>query len=626
MITAHPDTIREIEEHRASLWTPPPDESICAWAERSLFLSERQTESPGPFSLHSRPYLRGILDCLQNNSVSEISLCCATQVGKSTCAMVAAAHTICCNPGPILWYMPSKDLCLSTSRDRWQSLVEDSPALAAEKPAERFKYSTLSQYFRRCSLIFRGTGSATQTSSTPAKLILLDEVDKFKSSTKKEAHSAKLAEHRADSYSFSKIVRLSTPTTPTGPIWQAWLSGDRRRYFVPCFHCGIFQTLEWKHVKWQDFRLPDGSRDLAKIKASAHYECPHCKKKITDAHKLSMLRRGEWRVTNPAAVPGRVSFHLSGLYAVTVKCTFGALAVKFIEGKDSLEGLQDFVNSVLAEPWTNQSGDQQEILTAPPDAPPLPEAVNMLSVDVQEVSPLFWGVVRSVAKEGHSRLVCAFHADDWESIRRVQQAFSVADHHVIVDSGFRGSEVYLNCLRFGRLLPRLATQFPMHVGWIPAKGRERDALWVDKFGKRPSPWFYSRASINPSTRIELPLLEFNSDVAHDILQKLRQGPEKSGGMRWEICQLPCPVEVPGVVMVDETEYLHHLTAMVRKPFAQRNTLRVVWKWVKRSSHVPNHLSDAEVQMVVWMLAHKRLVLRAVAEEEKEDEKEEATAA
>jgi hypothetical protein len=533
--------------------------------------------------------------------------------------MVVAAYTICCNPGPILWYMPSKELCLTFSRDRWQSLVEDSPVLRAEKPSERFKFTTLAQYFRRCSLIFRGTGSATQTSSTPAKILLLDECDKFKEPTKKEAHSAKLVEHRADSYSFSKIVRLSTPTVPSGVIWRNWLAGDQRKFFVPCFHCGVFQTLEWKNVKWEDLRLKDGSRDLARIKASAFYECPHCKQKITDAHKLSMLRRGEWRSTNPAAVPGRVSFHLSGLYAVTTKCTFGALAVKFLEGKDSLEGLQDFVNSVLAEPWMAQSGDRQEILTAPPDAPPLPEAVNMMSVDVQEVSPLFWGVVRSVAKEGHSRLLCAFNADDWESIRRIQQAFGVADHHVIIDSGFRGSEVYLNCLRFGKLLQRLHTQFPLHCGWIPGKGRERDALWVDKFGKRPAPFFYSRASLNPSTRIELPLLEFNSDVAHDILHKLRQGPEKAGGIRWEICALPCTMEIPGVVMVSEDEYYHQLTSMVRKPFAHRNTLRVFFKWVKRSSHVPNHLSDAEVQLLVWMMAHKRLQLRATVEEKEPEE-------
>ena len=42
---------------------------------------------------------------------------------------------------------------------------------------------------------------------------------------------------------------------------------------------------------------------------------------------------------------------MNSLYAPWRSCTFGALAVKFLRDKDTLNGLQDFTNSTMAMPW-----------------------------------------------------------------------------------------------------------------------------------------------------------------------------------------------------------------------------------------------------------------------------------
>lgn len=62
---------------------------------------------------------------------------------------------------------------------------------------------------------------------------------------------------------------------------------------------------------------------------------------------------------NPGALPGVRSYHLSSLYSPDRKCTWGHLAVSFIEAKQSMGGLQGFINGNLAEPWEQQDVQQE---------------------------------------------------------------------------------------------------------------------------------------------------------------------------------------------------------------------------------------------------------------------------
>ena len=44
-------------------------------------------------------------------------------------------------------------------------------------------------------------------------------------------------------------------------IEASFEEGDKRRYNVPCPHCGVRQVLLWKNVKWDDVQ-PFTSRDV----------------------------------------------------------------------------------------------------------------------------------------------------------------------------------------------------------------------------------------------------------------------------------------------------------------------------------------------------------------------------
>jgi hypothetical protein len=602
--------------------------SVSTWCEEHLVIPPPQTQSPGPFSLFAREYLREPLDTFSDPYVTDLVLCFGSQSGKTQMLMSGIAWTIACDPAGILWVMPSRDVAKEVAETRWLPIVRGTPVLAQLIPSggnRRHDFRKLQQHLGASVIHFVGSNSPANLASRPARVVVMDETDKFPKEQKTEANAVALAEQRTKSFALPKKIKCSTPTLTDGIIWQAFGQGDGRRYHVPCPHCGKEVLLAWSAaytvlsrtgneawIRWdKEAKRADGSWDLDRVNASARCECPHCGGHIRENHKTVMLRAGVWRAVHglPGAYPVR-SYHLPSLYAATPQTTLGALAMKFLSDKRSMLGLQAFINGELAEPWENQEARSERVeLIAPPDSPPLPDSVPLMTVDVQAVSPYFWFIVRAWDKAGNSRLIAAGHCDEWESLRRVQLDLAIENHHVLVDAGFRSSEVYERCLSWAKQVPRPGG-LPLSVGWTPSKGRERNVQWVDIHGKRPSPWFYGRAALPPSQRIHLPLLEFNGDFVLDILTRLRRGPEAAAGLRWELCPLPTMVQVDGTIMATEDLYFRHLDAKLRKAFAIGRTGRVEFRWVLRSQKWPDHLLDCELQQIVWAMAHKRFSLAA----------------
>ena len=368
----------EILEFRRQLWRPTPRQSVVEWAESNLTLSQRQTEHPGPFSTAVRPYCREPLECWKDPAVSEVTLCWGSQTSKTTTLMAGLAWSIDVEPSPALWLMPSENLARSFSKSRWLPMLEDSPAMIARFPTDKDQITNLEQQFDRCTLTFVGSNSPANLASRPVRILVADEVDKFAEATAKEADALDLAEQRLKAFSSSKAFFTSTPTTSEGRIWQRYLRGDQRRYYIPCPYCREHIKLEWRQVTWENEKLEDGRPDWQRIRTTAHYVCQLCQGKISDSQKVAGLRHGKWISENKASLPSVRSYHLSSLYSPDRKCTWGNLAVAFLEAKSSMMGLQGFINGMLAEPWENQE-TQQDRVEIVSDAG-IPEARRYLSL------------------------------------------------------------------------------------------------------------------------------------------------------------------------------------------------------------------------------------------------------
>jgi phage terminase large subunit GpA-like protein len=179
----------------------------------------------------------------------------------------------------------------------------------------------------------------------------MDEVDKFARETDQETSALFLAENRTKSFVGALRVKTSTPTTPDGAIWQEYQKGTQEKFMLKCPHCHERIELLWEQVKWDTDAKVAGKWNMARVEESARYICQRCQGEWNDGQKIEALQDGKWQATNPSAQRGFRSFHLNSLYAPWRSCTFGALAVKFLRDKDTLNGLQDFTNSTMAMPW-----------------------------------------------------------------------------------------------------------------------------------------------------------------------------------------------------------------------------------------------------------------------------------
>jgi len=323
-----------------SYLAPPPELPLWQWAEGNIVLTDRQsTAFPGPYRTRLTPYVRMIMDALDDPAIHTVVVEAGAQTGKTVTAYAWLVRSVVCDPGPCLVCYPSEDLARSNSQTRIQPMFEDSPAAAAVLPADRKAYwQTLQYRVNGCVVHLTGASSPAQVSSRPIRYLLCDEIDKFPPEAGKEADPVSLAIQRTKTFWNRKILLVSTPTTPDGQIHRHAMRGDMRRWFVPCPHCAARQTLVWTQVKWDEGKP-----------ATAHYECAECGKPWTELQKRAAVSAGEMRPTQQAPEAGVASFHLSSLYAPWV--ALPDLAAKFLRTKANPVELRDFINSDLAEPY-----------------------------------------------------------------------------------------------------------------------------------------------------------------------------------------------------------------------------------------------------------------------------------
>ena len=325
---------------------PDPDLTISQWADQYRVLSRVSAGEPGRWRTSRTPFLRELMDCLSPSSpFSRVVFMKPAQIGGSELLLNMLGYIIHHAPGPAMLVEPTVELAKRFSRQRIAPMIENTSVLAerVSDPRERDSGNTiLAKEFPGGVLVATGANSSVGLRSMPARYLLMDEVDGYPPSAStgaagsEEGDPVDLAIRRTATFANRQIAMISTPTiAEVSRIEAAYLESDQRKYYVPCPHCGTFQTLRWAQVKWPD-RKP----------AEAWYECERCHERIADHHKPEMLQRGEWRGEAPG--DGETAgFWLNGLYSPWT--AWGQLAKDFLRARKSPERMQTFTNTVLAE-------------------------------------------------------------------------------------------------------------------------------------------------------------------------------------------------------------------------------------------------------------------------------------
>ncbi len=561
---------------------PPEKLTVSEWADKYRILGDKTSAEPGRWSTNRTPYLRGIMDSFTDVEVEEIIFCKCTQVGGSEAGNNMLGYIIAQDPGPTLVVYPNDDLSEFTSSKRLQPMIELSPVLKEKFMKNESKLQELN--FTSMYIALTGANSAADLASRPVRYVIFDEIDKYPTNTGKEADPISLGTERTKTFANNKkIFKTSTPTLKRGPIWQEWLNADSQyKYFVPCPHCGEYQTFTFKQIKF-DKSTPESAR------STAYYECEKCHEKIHDAHKQQMLRDGKWEAIKKGG-KRKIGFHINSIYSPWIR--FGDVAYEFIASHNYPEKLMNFVNSWLGEPWEDvkQKMDSDIVYERQSEYTEgiVPNEAILLTGGIDIQKDCFYFTIRAWGYHLTSWNVLHGKVDTWDDLTYIfNQTFSSPKGKeylvslVGVDTGYNSEEAYEYCLD--------------NMEWAKAvKGSSVEILQK-----------YRRTTIDKldSKAYGMELYIVDGGKYKDMIST-RMAKENGIGS-WMVYD-----------GVDE-DYAQQITS--EEKVTERKGAREVSVWQKKTSHGDNHYLDCEVYaMCMADLLHVRYMVPETTKKQDEE--------
>jgi phage terminase large subunit GpA-like protein len=396
--------------------------TVSQWADAHRWISSKQSGEPGQWRTDRNPILGEIMDAFSpQNPVREIWVMKSSQCGVTEATVNVLGYTMHHAPCPVMVFMPTEQ-----ERDKWKAQKLNPMLLETECIRDILGGLRSRDAANRADMIdfpggiifLAGGNSPNSYAQKSAKVIIVDDFDRFPSEIGEEGDPEGLVRGRAKSFpSTHKIGFISTPTIKDASlIERGFLRTDRRHYHVRCPHCGKSQRLVWQNLKWEQAKS---------IPTWAEYECEECGRGIGENHKPTLLRDGLWVPEAPEIITRR-GYHVTALTApIGLGPSWLALAQEFLIAKNEPGTLKTFINQNLGEPWEDQSGKLKSHELARRmssyDLRQIPPGVLAVTagIDTQDewlaVSLLGWGA--PLRPDGPPRLWLL----DWNEIRVPQK-------------------------------------------------------------------------------------------------------------------------------------------------------------------------------------------------------------
>ena len=340
----------------------------------------KENAEPGRYRSAPTPWVREITDAVIDPRYPEVVAVQGSQTGKTLGVLIAAAcRQMHYRHKPCLLYEPVEDLADAVS-DRLEKAILSVPGLAAGYDKRRSSKHEFWIYSVRLGLGWGG--SASQTASHPAELILFDELDRLRANS--EGNPWQQTKARKATYPLGCHVGASSPTLgmigeyqhpDTGLYhweyqkekekvlsltWQLWQEGTRGEYMLPCPECGTYFAPKGKLLlaSFPNDATPEQALQMAGL------VCPHCGSHIGQRHQQTMITRGKMISPGQTARDGMLmgerpdtriaSFHVNGLCSPWE--TWGSRAFEYarlLKANDKSR-IQVYVNTELGECYGEQ--------------------------------------------------------------------------------------------------------------------------------------------------------------------------------------------------------------------------------------------------------------------------------
>lgn len=442
------------------VFSPKQKETVSEWAEKHIYIPKEVTPYAGYFRPGFNKYLTEPLDQFGNKQTNKLTVCFASQTGKTTLMHIGLLYVVTKTPKPVLYLMPSDGSARQISKERIQPMMRASAEVSKVLPDNPDNFTILTYNLKTCHVHLGGSGSAGKLASFPCAVVCFDECDKADVKSKNEAGAIQLASNRIKAYGSSKLfVLASTPTVDDGAetIWHHLKQSTFKTYRVPCMNCketaeiGFEKGEEKFSVQW-DKVMRGGELDINATAKTSRLVCPYCDFAITDSMEKNRMVANElahWESTNPLADESHQGYHLNSLYSSYISIQDSARA--FLEAK-STHQLQDFVNSFQARPWKHGTEELPDIMElkklegeyARGEIPK--DTIVLLTCDVQKYE--FYWMITAHSKNAEVFIVDYGRADNFQDLSDIFKRYEC--DYAGVDSAYNTGWVLSNLAKLGR--------------------------------------------------------------------------------------------------------------------------------------------------------------------------------
>jgi phage terminase large subunit GpA-like protein len=334
------DDLRQV---RREALAPPPLLDLAEWADRHARVPVAGNALPGRW----RPFRYQVewMRAMTDPAVKQVVVQKSARIGYTRCLIHCASYYIAQDPSPVLVVLPRESDSEDFSRSEILPTLLDTPALfeiCGDLRSRSSEQRVAKRVFKNgSSIAFVGANTPNSFRRISARVVLFDECDAYPAEVGTEGDAVALGVKRSETFHDRRIILGSTPTIRhESRIEKAFNGSDRRYFYVPCPHCGHFQTLRWPNLKWdktQGEHLPD----------TVYYECEKSGCIIIEADKSDMVAAGKWIAERPFA--GVAGFAISTLYSLFPNACWSNLVREWLVACKDEVTLRTFINTTLGE-------------------------------------------------------------------------------------------------------------------------------------------------------------------------------------------------------------------------------------------------------------------------------------
>ena len=318
--------------------------SIMEWAEKHRIIESGA--QPGPFRGRITPYVHEIAESLLSVEPHHQVVICkkGTQLALSELAVNFIGRMVHQEPCQILYYLETGDKAEKLLKTRIRPMFYRQP-FQFPPPGKGTGDNTRTEIlYPGGGLQVFGAGSSTAFSTNPARIVILDELARYKLDISGEGDPMGLAKGRISS--FGGKGKIYIPSTPVeddrsqGSFETLYQLGDAREYYFPCPHCGHMD-----YARRDRFYFDSAN-------SHAYMICEGCTKSIEERDKDYFLPRGEWRGTKERESYDVTSYRVPGLIAPVNWAQWTDIGQRMANAKRGKISLQAVLNTAFGEGYS----------------------------------------------------------------------------------------------------------------------------------------------------------------------------------------------------------------------------------------------------------------------------------